>query len=175
MQPANAERSAGGERLEGLLERWGRVELWVGLAVIAVGFIAVAVGWFKAADTADVRVQIQAMISGGLGGLALVLAGAALIHSHATTSGFRRLERQLDRVADAVLDLAITEEHQLAGVATRRYEPTTVLASHASYHKPGCDLAAGREGLREMSLGQAEQEELRPCGVCFTTSQGALA
>lgn len=174
MQPANTERPTGGDRFEALVDRWGRYELWAGLAIVAIGFAAVAMGWFKAAGTADVRVQIQAMISGGLGGLAFVLAGAALIHSHATSSGFRRLEHQLNRVADAVLDLAITEEHQLTGVAKRQYEPTTVIASHASYHKPGCDLASSRDGLREMSLGQAEQEQLRPCGVCFT-SQGALA
>lgn len=173
MQTANPERQ-GGDRFEALLNRWGRYELWAGLVIVAIGFVAVAVGWFKAADTADVRVQMQAMISGGLGGLAFVLAGAALIHSHATTAGFRRLEHQLNRVADAVLDLAITEEHQLAGLSPRAFEPTVVLASHASYHKPDCDLAAGRKGLRELSLGQAEQEQLRPCGVCFA-SQGALA
>jgi hypothetical protein len=51
----------------------------VGVVVITVGFAAIALAWYHAGNTSQVWVQNQELISGGIGGLALVIVGATLI------------------------------------------------------------------------------------------------
>lgn len=161
------------------------LELWGGLALVAIGFVAVAIGWVRAAGTVDVRVQLQLLISGGLGGLGLVVAGAFLVQAYLTTSGFRRLEHQLDRVTSALLELAGTasafrpDEAVPQGQAPSDGSEATdtapggwVLASHAAYHVPGCDLLEGREDVRPMTLEEAGAERLAPCRVCVKEPVG---
>lgn len=154
------------DRFEHLLERWHSVELGVGMVLVALGFLAVGLGWVDASGTADVRRQLQALISGGFGGLALVLLGSALVTSHVSARNARRLERQLSRVADAVLDLAFREQRDLSSDEAGSVSAPMVLASSASYHLAGCDLTDGRDGLREMPLRKAVRLDLEPCGVC---------
>jgi membrane-bound ClpP family serine protease len=63
---------------------WVRDVAKTGLALFAViavsGFIAIGLGWRVAARNGIVALQIPALISGGLGGLALILTGAGLLH-----------------------------------------------------------------------------------------------
>ena len=47
--------------------------------VVLAGFVSIAVGWKVAARTLFVPSQIPPLISGGLGGVALVLIGAGLL------------------------------------------------------------------------------------------------
>lgn len=172
----------GGGRLARLLEGWRRVELGVGLLLIAVGFVAVGLGWYDASGTGDVRRQLQALISGGFGGLALVVLGAAIVQSHVTSEGSRALEEKFHRIGDALLDLAYSEAAsppQGQGVerpdASGPRALTHVLASHASYHAPGCDLISGRNGLRELPVTEADAEDLQPCGICLPARREADA
>lgn len=175
---ADFERPRAVGRMEGLLNKWRLVELPAGLVLIAAGFVAVALGWYDASGTADVRRQLQALISGGFGGLAAVVLGAALVQAHVNSKGARELAGKFDRVADALLDLAYSREAaptadaQEMPSAWRPQALTHVLASHASYHAPGCDLTTGREGLRQLTVNEAEREELRPCGVCLPSQVG---
>ena len=72
--------------------------LFAGLVV--AGFVAIAIGWKVSARTSVVAFQIPALVSGGLGGLALIVIGAALANIQAT-----RWVAALERTeADAVLD-----------------------------------------------------------------------
>lgn len=52
--------------------------LLVFAALIVGGFVSMAVAWRIAARTLDVSIQLPALISGGLGGLVLVIVGTAL-------------------------------------------------------------------------------------------------
>lgn len=74
--------------------------LFAGLAV--AGLVAIAVGWRVAARTLFVPYQVPALVSGGLGGLALVLLGAGLFSVQAA-----RREAALEQAAfDGLLDEA---------------------------------------------------------------------
>lgn len=161
-------------RAERLLEKWRRIELPAGLILVAGGFVAVALGWYDASGTADVRRQMQALISGGFGGLAAVVLGASLVQAHVTSTSFGQLSGKFERVADALLDLAQSREISDGSVGTRTRGvagtppgAAHVIASHASFHAPGCDLTAGREELRELTVEQAQREDLRMCRVCL--------
>jgi branched-chain amino acid transport system permease protein len=56
-----------------------RIPSVVGGALVAVGFAAIALAWYHAGNTDQVWVQNQELISGGIGGLALVVLGSALL------------------------------------------------------------------------------------------------
>ena len=148
--------------------------LWGGLALVGAGFVAVAAGWNEAASTPDVRVQLQALISGGLGGVVMVVGGGFLVLGHLTEYGFRRLEGRLDSVTEALLDLAHGAGTNKAVTAvpddaSAPFAPPSlyVEASHASYHASGCDLIDGRSDVRSMPVDQARSEGLTPCKVCI--------
>jgi hypothetical protein len=77
-------------------------------ALVVGGFVAIGLGWRAAARTLIVPFQVPALVSGGIGGLALIVLGAGL----AATQVGRRLaaaeraetEDLLDEAA-AVLDV----------------------------------------------------------------------
>lgn len=161
------------------LARWRRIELVVGLLLVAAGFVAVGMGWYDASGTPDVRRQMQALISGGFGGLAAVVLGAAVLQAHVQSRGSRQLADKLDGVTGALLELASVPVQTGESGSFRRAPGGTseavasqrVLASHASFHAAGCDLTAGRDSLRELRREDAETEGLSPCGVCLPTRE----
>lgn len=63
------------------------MKVGVGLAVL--GGIVLAVGWFGASGTANVYEQVPYVISGGAGGLGLIVLGSALITRYSLARLFR--------------------------------------------------------------------------------------
>ncbi len=70
--------------------------------LVAAGFVAIFLGWKVAARTLNVAYQTPAVISGAMGGLALVLIGTAL----ANVQTGRRLAAQERAETEALLDEA---------------------------------------------------------------------
>jgi hypothetical protein len=50
-----------------------------GVLAVLGGFLAIAVAWYHAGNTDEVWIQNQEIMSGGFGGIALVLTGSALL------------------------------------------------------------------------------------------------
>src|SRR2546421_5825231 len=86
-----------------LFWRWvGRATRPVGGWVLAgLGVIAILVGYLGISRESLVAKQLPYLISGGIGGIALVGAGAALI----ATEDLRRFRTRLDRLEAMVGDL----------------------------------------------------------------------
>ena len=72
----------------------GRLEV-AGVALALLGATIISVGWYALADERSVVEQLPYLASGGIGGLALVIAGAAVVH---LTRQFR-LERDVAAMA----------------------------------------------------------------------------
>lgn len=62
---------------------WSRDPALPGLLLFGLltvsGFVVIALGWRAAARTLLVSEQVPALVSGGMGGLALVVSGCALV------------------------------------------------------------------------------------------------
>jgi hypothetical protein len=147
-----------GRAIESAQRLWKRHELTVALLLIAGGFLAVFFGWLEASGTADMRIQLQDCISGGVGGLALILIGAVLAHSHVADRAAERTEALLQQLVEGRADLAVDAEPDLALAGTVR-------ATRASYHLAGCDLL-GSDSADVMTVRQAQRTGLAPCRVC---------
>ena len=92
---------------------WDRLGGWL---LIALGGLALLLGWVGVSGTAFTSEQLPYVVSGGLFGLALIGTGATLL-----ISGDLRDEwRKLDDIEAAILQLAANGERADAKVA----EPT---------------------------------------------------
>jgi len=84
---------------------WTRDPSAPSLAVFALvalgGFVMIGLGWRIAARTLFVPFQVPAILSGGLGGLALVMIGAGLLNAQAT----RRIAASERAETEALLDV----------------------------------------------------------------------
>jgi hypothetical protein len=72
------------------------------LALVIAGFVAIGLGWRAAARTLFVPFQVPALVSGGIGGLALIVLGAGL----AATQVGRRLAAEERAETEDLLDEA---------------------------------------------------------------------
>lgn len=95
--------------------RWDvrQIMLLVGAILMAVGFLAIALGWWGSANSSYVFQEIPYLISGGLLGVAMVAGGGFLFFAawlvrmiEENRAASARLAQTLDRVDRALLALA---------------------------------------------------------------------
>jgi hypothetical protein len=134
--------------------RYGRI---LGLFFCVAGFVAIAFAWNGAAKTAFVDVQFPYLVSGGLGGLALVLLGVGLLMMAQFRGERIRLAEQIQQVG-AVISKAAAP----AGGAGA----DEVVAGKSTYHRPECRLVEGKTDLDRVSVEVARLQGLSPCRVC---------
>jgi uncharacterized membrane protein HdeD (DUF308 family) len=87
------------------------VSMWVAAGLVLAGFVAFALGWRGAAATLDVPVQVPYIVSGGLVGLALIVAGVVLV---LVQLGRREAADERELVAGV-----LTEAHAVLGKLER--------------------------------------------------------
>lgn len=89
-----------------------RRALQAGIALMVVGVVLVALGWYGASGVSEVWKEIPYLISGGLGGLTVAVIGAAL-YLRASLARQQRLvlvrllqeqRHQTDRLVEALAD-----------------------------------------------------------------------
>ncbi|HEV3475207.1 MAG TPA: hypothetical protein VG602_07565 [Actinomycetota bacterium] len=140
--------------------RYGRI---LGLFFCVAGFVAIGFGWNGSAKTAFVDVQFPYLVSGGIGGLALVLLGVGLL----VMSQFRgeriRLGEQLQQVGAVISKAAAPPGSAGAG---------EVVAGKSTYHRPECRLVEGKADLDRVSVDVARLQGLSPCRVCNPPGAG---
>jgi hypothetical protein len=91
------------------VKRPHRIVLYLGVALVVVGWVALFLGWYQAGRQDLQTGQIPYVMSGGFGGWALLAMGALLIfldvvrqierraHAH-----LRDLQRTLERIAESL-------------------------------------------------------------------------
>jgi hypothetical protein len=138
--------------------RYGRL---LGLLFCVAGFIVIALGWNGMAREACPDCQLPYIVSGGAGGVALVLFGVGLLVLAQLRAERIRLAEQ---IGEAVRPLVqATAEN---GSAEGR-----VVAGKSTFHRPGCRLVKDKSDLDEMSLAAARAKGLEPCRVCNPTDE----
>ena len=89
--------------------RFVRDPAFPGVALLAIvmlaGFAVVLLAWSGAARTLFVALQVPHLVSGGLGGLALIGLGAALMDIQLGRRDAAREQRLTDGVIDEVVEL----------------------------------------------------------------------
>ena len=140
--------------------RWNSLGGKLGLAFCGAGLGLIWAGWNGAATYNDIRKQFPYLISGGVGGLALVVIGVGLLIIQSQRADRVQLEANL-------VELRAILERMTGVPATNGAEAdaTLVVAGPNAYHRPSCKLVAGRD-LRKMTPEQAASAGLSPCRTC---------
>ena len=145
----------------GGLDRW---LLIVGGVLMPLGVLFIILGWVGASRTALPFEQNDYLISGGILGLALTIAGGFVYFAYWQTVRIRDSRQQARALTDAVARLEVL----LAGTTTT--SPTTATATSfvatangSIFHRPDCAAVAGRSDLHRV---KAATTKLRPCRIC---------
>lgn len=111
-----------------------RTLIRLGMALPIVGLVIVGVAWYGASGTGYVADQLPYLISGGVGGLGLILIGIGLFLRYSVTHlirfGVARVvheqQAQADRIVEAVgrLEQAIRTADQGAQSSASNADPT---------------------------------------------------
>ena len=141
---------------------FGKLGGKAGLALAAIGLIAIAFGWNGAAGQTSTLAQMPYILSGGLVGIAFVILGAAMLVVQSNREDRALLETKLDLLAEAFL--------KGQGRTTKADAPGDVsglvVAGSASYHMTGCRLVDGREETSYLTPAEARGRDLKACRVC---------
>jgi len=76
-----------------------------GSLLALAGGIAIVSAWFRVRDLLEVADQVPILVSGGIGGLALLVGGIWLLRSHETDLLFRHLRETTERLERVEEDL----------------------------------------------------------------------
>lgn len=98
-------------------------KLLIGAVLAVAGAITVLVAWFQVRDLLEVADQVPVLISGGIGGLVLVLGGLWFLRSHENDlfmSHLRENALRLERLEDDVANLTALFDGALVEAAPAR-------------------------------------------------------
>ncbi|HXW32625.1 MAG TPA: hypothetical protein VEJ21_05980 [Acidimicrobiales bacterium] len=155
-----AERTPIAGRLEALtraVERSRRrqfdvrqIMLIAGSALMALGFLAIVLGWYGAAHSAYVFQEVPYLISGGLLGVALMAGGGFVFFAawlvrmiEEDRASNARLAQTLDRIDRALGAQPGAPSGAASGAASGADPASTLLASSGGAVGPGGGSAAG--------------------------------
>jgi hypothetical protein len=138
----------------------GRLGGRIALGIVAVGLLAIALGWNGAAGNLQGAAQVPYLLSGGFAGLAIVVFGSAFMVAQSAREDRQRIEGLLVQLLEA-------QQAAGGGVSTVPSDVDGLFAAGtASYHVPGCRLVDGREEISYVTAAEAQASDLKPCRVC---------
>jgi len=144
----------------------------LGWAAAGLGVIALLIGWAGTADEVFVSRQVPFLISGGLGGLGLIVIGGVLLATHDLYGYAERLDRVERKVDD--IHRALVAAGPLDVPAEEPASEVVVLPRGSTYHRAGCAAVQGKDTERLDALG-ATRDGLSPCKLCSPDGRVATA
>lgn len=145
----------------------------LGGLLVAAGVVLVLLGWYGASHTSRVYLQIPYLISGGLLGVVLAIAGGAAY----LASWLTRLVQDQTRRAEEAVAVARETAAALARIEALLAGGGAIAGGAAAggtvglvatpmgklAHRPTCPTVAGRTDLRPVDVGPGA---LAPCRMC---------
>jgi multisubunit Na+/H+ antiporter MnhG subunit len=151
----------------------GNLHVWLlvlGGVLMPLGFVFILLGWLGASRTPLPFEQTSYLISGGIFGLALVIAGGFIYFAYWETVRIRESREQAQTLAAAMLRLESALQATGAGAAEAGVTTTYVATANGSiFHRQDCTVVAGRTDLRRID---PERDGLAPCRICDPLADG---
>lgn len=168
-----------------LFWRWVRDATWplAGWIVAGIGLIFIIAGYLGISREALVAKQMPYLVSGGIGGIALVGAGAALIRMDELRTQRKRIDeleamvRDLHGVLLAHPDAPVAETAVSGNGHTSSWrieghdanpDGSTLVAlpDGQSYHRADCAMVQGKPAAAAITPSAARHRGLSPCRMC---------
>lgn len=145
-----------------------RLVVQFGTLLCVAGFVVMFLGWNGAATYTFTPAQIPYLISGGIGGLGLIIIGATILI-------LQHLRTERAHIEAAINRLAATGSRDNPGIpnVAGTDTETFVIAGTDSYHRVGCTLPEGSDQAYLSKLDKAASQGLSPCRVCHPPESSA--
>lgn len=147
----------------GDVDRRIRLGRLLGLIFLAAGFLVIGKAWDGAAAQGRVDSQLPYLLSGGFMGLGLIVTGATLLLLATARSERQVLTDKWDQMTTLLGRNLSRLQFSSNGQGSSGEQ---VVAGSTAYHRIGCKVLEGKDGLMTVSLEQAAAEGLVPCRVC---------
>ncbi|WP_280716416.1 hypothetical protein [Kitasatospora sp. MAP5-34] len=132
-----------------------------------VGALLCVLGWYGVSGETLTARQLPYLASGTVPGAALIVAGAVLVAARSPGRG--GAPELTDRRVEVLYTLLV-EQPDGPGAAepTRGEDESALLAlpEGTLYHRPGCQLVAGKERAGPVAAAGLRERGLTPCPVC---------
>jgi len=140
--------------------RLGRI---LGLTFVTAGFVFIFLAWNGSASKNVIMAQFPYVISGAVGGLALVCTGSLLLLLSTVRAERQIMSDKFDEVAQLLGRSLAAAQFSTNGGSDASVK---VIAASSHYHRHECKILDGKHGLTQIALQQAVSEGLQPCRVC---------
>ena len=167
------------ERLRSLRRRTGfapteRTLLTAGSILMPLGVVFVLLGWYGSAHTTRVFEQIPYMVSGGLLGIALAVAGGFCYFGFFLARLLSTTREMLDallRLEDRFDTLAVSGPSTTPRGRDGRLPVVTFVATRngSMFHRPDCATVAAKPAAELRAVSPADG--LSPCRICVPTAE----
>ena len=147
---------------------FGQLDVWmlvIGSVLMPLGVVLIVLGYIGASRTPLPFEQNDYLISGGVLGLALVIAGGFVYFGYWQTVRVRESREQARDLAAALgrVEALLRSNDSATGGTTTAAGSFVATASGSIFHRPECTVVAGRTDLRRVD---PERTGLNPCRIC---------
>jgi hypothetical protein len=142
--------------------------LLAGSVLAPLGLVLVALAWLGVSRTPVLQEQVAYLVSGGLGGVCLVVLGGLLYFSHWQTEQVHETRAQTAEVVAALREVTGTLERLAAATHSGPTAAGALVATPSGTlsHRESCQVVRSRRDLRHVS---ADEAGLTPCRLCQPT------
>ncbi|WP_439674647.1 hypothetical protein [Embleya sp. MST-111070] len=142
-----------------------------GWLVALCGALLCAVGWYGVSGERYEARQLPYLASATIPGAALIVAGAVLVvgtrRGAAQAPADTSVENaELRRMMGRLYELLVEPEPTEAVVEVGAGAAWVTVPGGARYHRSGCSLVRGKNGVRPVDAAAVRDRDLRPCRVC---------
>jgi hypothetical protein len=150
---------------------------FLGWILLALGALAIFLGWFGVSGQSLTAKQLPYLVSGGLTGLALIVVGAVFLATDNVRRHVGRLEGMERKVDDLYALLVAEPPAEAAPAAPAAPEQQNnaeqqatagyvALPGGTTFHLPTCALIAGKADAVAVDAIGIAARKLTPCPVC---------
>lgn len=141
----------------------------VGWVLIALGGLAILLGYLGVSREALVAKQIPFLVSGGITGMVLVAVGAFFLGTEDLRKQLVRLdqiEEQVDELHAVLLSRRDAPTRRPNGSTSHEAGQLLAVEGGSSYHRPDCQMVEGKSNVEVVTPRTIVRRKLDPCGIC---------
>ncbi|WP_235618737.1 hypothetical protein [Embleya scabrispora] len=135
------------------------------------GALLCAVGWYGVSGERYEARQLPYLASATIPGAALIVAGAVLVvgtrrGTAEAAAGTSVENAELRRMMGRLYELLVEPEPTDAAAEVGAGAAWVTVPGGARYHRSGCSLVRGKNGVTPVDAAAVRDRDLRPCRLC---------
>jgi len=143
----------------------------IGWVLLGLGALFILIGWIGVSGTPILAKQIPYVVSGGIAGVFLAVAGAYFLGTEELRKDSGRLDR-LERMVDELHEVLLARPDAPARPSADAEAPSAnghayvALAGSDTYHRADCAMVAAKPNTAKVAPSTIQRRGLQACSLC---------